>query len=1324
MADPALAEARAAVIRRRSIHGARRDRIAKTRGVAIAVATAFAVATALATAPAPATAPLSVEQSAGGAPSGFSVRVADAARDLDDSGGLPERANAVFLPFATPGGILRRLSPLRVSVPPGWIDGPRSVEISMINPQPGAVLRYTLDGRPPSETHGVVYAGPIHLAGSAVLRAAAFHPQFLTSAILTATYLDIEEVIRQPPLPEGFPATWGRFPEGPQEGEPVPAVYGMDSRIVFEDPESSATIRDGLRAIPIISVVMDPEDLFGVQPGVLGIYSHPLEKGTFIDPATGHKVRPWERTASVEWLAQDGVQGFQVDAGIRIAGRWSRKPDGMAKHSFSLRFRGDYGPTKLRFPVFGADGPDRFDSLRLRAGQADSFLYFPGQAQYVHDEWGRRSQAAMGWPAARGRWVHLYLNGLYWGLYNLTEELDADFASANSGGRAEDWDVIEPGTGSDLESWRVEDGAAGAFSELAALRRVGEAAGQPPDKATMSLVSALLDLPQHADYILLEMFGDNWDWPHNNWVAMRSRVLGGGFRFFVWDYEQVLPLRKGTDGVCGPCNDKPSVATCGTVRCGERLETPGVMALHRWLSTSPEYRFLFADRARRHLFDDGALTPGAAALRYATAAAEVEAPLVAESARWGHAPFGERTKNENWRFVRPFVDVTRTVEDHWRPRRDHILSEFFPSRTAQVVLQLCEAGYYPPVASPKVTVAAPALHVPAGLRVHLGLLDDGCPGQATEGTIWYTLDGTDPREAWSRGVEWGGAVNILTGRPYRGPFHVPADRLTRLKARLYTPDGRWSAATEAVFGTPRLAIDEIMYHPAEDDPEELTEFVEIVNLEETAADLSGIRLSGGVSYTFGAGTDLDAGGRVVIARDAAAFEGRYPGVRPHGEFRGRLSNGGERLTLNDPNGLEIFSVLYSDGDFWPLMPDGRGRSLVLRVGEHPEQEVEPDHPDSWRASSRPGGSPGAADPVPSIHGGVVINEVLANSDSPYTDAIELHLPADAVGADISGWFLSDDLSAPRKYRIPDGTRLEPGLFAAFYEPDLRAGAGPDGGFALGSGGEQVVLMSADPEGVPSGYLTRVRFGATRDNVSLGRVPHAGGVELSRLVSPTFGVDRPATAAEFVSGVGAPNAPPALGDAILNEIHHSPLESAPAFLELYNRFSEVIALGGGPVGGDGAVPEGGPWALIDGVRYGFPEGAELAPGEVALVTEWDPARARSVFGLGPEVGVYGPWSGKLDAEEGERVTLARAADARAPDLDAGGLDGWVVMDSVRYGLRRPWPSVAPSGASLERADADSFGADPASWFALAVGGTPGKLNTRPSVVALPLAISGR
>src|SRR4029078_144559 len=105
-------------------------------------------------------------------------------------------------------------------------------------------------------------------------------------------------------------------------------------------------------------------------------------------------------------------------------------------------FRDKYGDAKLSYPLFGPDSADEFDTITLRAGSNDAWPYDGSGAVYVRDAFALETARAMGMIASHTTFVHLYLNGLYWGLYNPVERPDASFAATYRGGDKDDWDAI------------------------------------------------------------------------------------------------------------------------------------------------------------------------------------------------------------------------------------------------------------------------------------------------------------------------------------------------------------------------------------------------------------------------------------------------------------------------------------------------------------------------------------------------------------------------------------------------------------------------------------------------------------------------------------------------------------------------------------------------------------------------------------------------------------------------------------------------------------------------------------------------------------------
>jgi len=798
----------------------------------------------------------------------------------------------------------------------GFHPGPFPLEITCATP--GAQIRYTTDGSEPTETTGLPWTGPLTIARTTVLRAAAFRPGFLSSGTDTQTYLFMDDILRQPALPAGWPATWGINAEvdandGARDGS-VPGDYEMDPTVVNAAAAPGYTVADALRSLPVVSLSLAPGDFLGPA----GIYQNPQSTG----PA-------WERRCSMEFFDPSGRErDFSETCVVEVHGNSSRRPWRMQKHSLRLSFRGEAGEAKLRHAIFPDNPVDEFDKLILRASFTDSWglvswdagRYRPDDSVYFRDVWMKRAHRDMGSLAPDSRWVHLYINGLYWGCHNLSERVEEDFVASHLGGRAGDYEVVDDFTDPDpspASRWKTMFGLMSAPGSLV-------------NETAYSAVQQYVDVAQFADYYLLHVLADCEDWPHHNGYAWRRRTgTDLRFRFGVWDQEIMLD---------NPAIDRvsPSAPNTATDRTAGRL--------YQRLRENAEWRLLFADRVRRHLFPGGVLTLSLNQQRWQAAADELNVAIVAESARWGDTadatPYGN-TESRPGLPVKPVY----TREADWLPSVAAVRDSYLPAKHAETgaasfFARLRGVGLWP-------TVTAPEFGTPGGVVA---------PGfslamTASAGTIYYTLDGSDPREAYTGNPR---------GTVYSAPVALTQTVLVRARARSGTV---WSPLTEARFivgvaaGPGDLAVARLHYHPPEGSERE---FIELMNIRDVSIDLTGVAFTAGIACQFSPGTVLAPRERLVLAADAAAFSAAWPDITPAGQYEGRLANEGETLVLTAADGRVIRSFAYSDRFPWPEPADGGGPALTLIA---PLSNPDHNNPASWRPSTGEPLRPGTDDAI-------------------------------------------------------------------------------------------------------------------------------------------------------------------------------------------------------------------------------------------------------------------------------------------------------------------------------------------------------------------------
>jgi hypothetical protein len=628
-----------------------------------------------------------------------------------------------------------------------------SFKLNISSETSGAVVRYTTDGSVPTADNGQVLNGVLVVDKTTVLRAAAFKPGHKPTKAITQTYLFLQDVVRQSPdglPPVGFHYEWGQNR----------VDYGMDQRVV-DDERYRNQIFDGLRSIPSYSLVMNLDDLFGEDEG---IYANAEDDG-----------RAWERPCSIELIRPDGVDGFQVNCGVRIRGGFSRGSNN-PKHAFRLFFRREYGPGKLKYPLFGKTAAQEFDNLDLRTFSNYSWsLSSDPRCTFMRDQFNRDLQLALGQSAARGDFCHLYINGQYWGLYNSCERPEASFGGSYFKGKSQDFDVIKIGRGRGKGQGNTQYGLFATDGNLDAWKQLWEACkagvetpaayqrilGNDPDGTRNPDFSVLLDAGNLIDYMLVIFYGGNLDAPvtsfganrsANNWYGIRNRNGEEGFRYYVWDAEHTF-LKIDEDRT-------------GPYPAGDQYVRSNPQWIWQQCLHNAEFRMMVADRVHRHFDIGGTLTPESVTGLLQQRVEKLRLAVIGESARWGDRPSRSGSSS------RP-----RTLHDDWQPEVDRWFNEFIPDRSSVVVDQLWKHGLIPDLE-------------PARLSKRGGVVKPAYElvMSAKQGEAYYTLDGSDPRLV-------GGGVSPVA-KKYSSPVRIGKSGIVKVRVSF---ENEWSALDELPF---------------------------------------------------------------------------------------------------------------------------------------------------------------------------------------------------------------------------------------------------------------------------------------------------------------------------------------------------------------------------------------------------------------------------------------------------------------------------------------------------------------------------------------------
>ncbi len=954
--------------------------------------------------------------------------------------GLPgndPNAAPVFFESDTPNasnaatGVTAFCKDTKFSVDRGFYDAPFTLTIT--SDTPGATIAWTVDGTLPSASNGTQAAAPdaatpptatVSITGTTIIRARAWMAKELgASNVDTQTYIFPSEVLTQTgPLPSmgltaNDTAPWGTSGGSPRS--PAGPDWAVETGATQYPNVANRFTADDVKTLPVVSVVTAWREAFGPNTSAPDYASTPVaNRGFYVGAEVGVPNEGTDRFASFEYINPLGDpanpnahratpddpwvnKGFQVDGNVHVFGGTSQQR--WKSYKLSMRFKAE---TSVNFPLYGDEGAPSQDLFVLdaRLNQAWVHATDAGQRQrgdYVRDHVMSDLQNEMNGLSFHTQPVHLFLNGLYWGLYLLHEKPDEKFMADYRGGSQDDWDVFKHSAVAGV------DGAANAFAQVIAgapldpalalgsssvtalnpvsshyncttlqnyealldLLGLGRVAPNPaPDLTTQAAyeaVAAKLDMDEFIDYILLNVVGANQDWPHKNYYASYKRTdPEAKWRFHSWDAEHVF--RQTTENTLTAGNFTGDVAGPG--------------AITRKLAVNAEFRLRFADLAHRRIFNGGVLSVENMQAVFGERLGEIEpAGVRGESARWGD---NRSTAGQPYSYTTNGSFTTPT----WTAEKTRILNTILPVRgsttgtTGSALVQMraftvSSTAYplYPTVTAPdfRNNATSAAQHggsVPAGFVLKI---NNGNAGGA--GTVYFTLDGSDPRQAWT------GAPSP-TAQVYSAAVALGSTS-KQVKARVLN-GSTWSALADAFFSVEsepasaaNVVVSKLHYNPAPASQAEIDagfpnsddfEFLELMNIGSKTVALDGVHFGAGLDCALGEESllrEIPVGGRVFLVKKVAAFEHRYGTGLPIAavfENLSGLANGGERLELLDRNGVVIRDFTYNDKVPWPTAADGTGAALVLV-----RPESSPDHslPENWRASTAVGSDPDADDRV-------------------------------------------------------------------------------------------------------------------------------------------------------------------------------------------------------------------------------------------------------------------------------------------------------------------------------------------------------------------------
>lgn len=296
------------------------------------------------------------------------------------------------------------------------------------------------------------------------------------------------------------------------------AVFNENDSCISKVSTNTYLIQDlgNGHTLPVVSLCSDSLSLFDYETGILvpGATWNPSDSTT-----TGNyfqKGKDWERLANFEFIEPGQNCVLNQECGVRTHGNRARL---QLNKGMKLYARESLGKSRFNYSFFGESGNDSFKRLVLKPYSA----LWPHTG--VQDQLCNQLALLMGIDAPLSRPVVLYLNGEYWGIYFLQERIDEYYL--------EDHHPVNAAYCTMIKNWSKEPEFGDADEFLRLMKWLNK--HDVKSQRNYDDLCGQIDIENYIDYIILETFAANWDWPANNTRFWKERNGKWQWVFFDGD---------------------------------------------------------------------------------------------------------------------------------------------------------------------------------------------------------------------------------------------------------------------------------------------------------------------------------------------------------------------------------------------------------------------------------------------------------------------------------------------------------------------------------------------------------------------------------------------------------------------------------------------------------------------------------------------------------------------------------------------------------------------------------------------------------------------
>ena len=413
------------------------------------------------------------------------------------------------------GSSTQQLTQPIFSADSGFFDAPFVLNLS--HPDNEATILYTLDGSEPN---------PANIGGKTYpyknqYPEFAGNPfgEFQTGSFTTYAYESPLEISDRSSLPNDVSTISTTFNFYPYyiPAQPIPKSTVVRARAYKSGylPSTTATqnyLLSATTSLPIVALNIDEDLLFDYEKGIHVAgkdfddwrTDNPDGNSFFSNNNYNRSGDAWEVKAHFS-LFNNGQQQLSQDVGVRMHGGFTRF---FPNKSFRIYARSELGSETLGYPFFGDPNQTNYKTLILRNGGNDT------QSAFLRDAFIQRVVQHMNLATQAYQPAVVYLNGEYWGMFDMRERYDKHYFKRVFGIETNALDFLE------YNGYLVQEGDYEHYSQMLGYLETNSLA----DSSTYDYIQTQMDTENFTDFFIANIFACNTDWPHNNIEFWRKKT--------------------------------------------------------------------------------------------------------------------------------------------------------------------------------------------------------------------------------------------------------------------------------------------------------------------------------------------------------------------------------------------------------------------------------------------------------------------------------------------------------------------------------------------------------------------------------------------------------------------------------------------------------------------------------------------------------------------------------------------------------------------------------------------------------------------------------